>query len=85
MLQCARVGDQDGLGKLLREERYKRRVNRRDEHGMTALHYAARYNQLGVARILVEDAQAGKQRGIVTFQVTIMFGLDFKSFCGDHF
>ncbi len=59
-MQFARTGEVDDLRQMLRQKRFRKEVNRLDDHGMAPLHYAARYNQLDVMRLLVERGKAGK-------------------------
>ena len=46
--EAAKKGDEEKLRALLKTVS----ANTRDEHGATALHFAAHYGQLGVARLL---------------------------------
>ncbi|XP_048765666.1 transient receptor potential cation channel subfamily A member 1 homolog isoform X3 [Ostrea edulis] len=52
--QCARNGDTRSMEILLRSitGNLKKKINMRDEEGVTALHYAARYNQYDIVKIL---------------------------------
>ncbi|XP_078341793.1 transient receptor potential cation channel subfamily A member 1 homolog isoform X1 [Crassostrea virginica] len=52
--QCARNGDTRSMEILLRSitGNVKKKINMRDEEGVTAMHYAARYNQYEIVRIL---------------------------------
>ncbi|KAL8579599.1 hypothetical protein ACOMHN_025552 [Nucella lapillus] len=55
--QCARDGDEHNMKILLRHlgSAVKRRINQLDEDELTPLHYAARYNFLGVVKLLVDS------------------------------
>lgn len=52
--QCARNGDTRSMDILLRSitGNVKKKINMRDEEGVTAMHYAARYNQYDIVKIL---------------------------------
>ncbi|KAI8752888.1 transient receptor potential cation channel subfamily A member 1 [Biomphalaria glabrata] len=61
--QCARDGDEANMRVLLKSMglNAKKKINQFDEDNITPLHYAARYNSLGVVKVLVEagaDVQA---------------------------
>ncbi|KAK3103049.1 hypothetical protein FSP39_016076 [Pinctada imbricata] len=55
--QSARNGDARSTEILVRNitSNKRKKVNQRDEEGVTPLHYAARYNHLAVVKILVEN------------------------------
>ena len=68
-LQCARNGDTRSMQILLGNmgSNVKKKINVQDEDDLTPLHYAARYNQLEVLKLLVEN-HAGKLFTISTLQ-----------------
>ena len=55
--QCARDGDEHMMSMLLRNmgSQAKKRINQLDEDDLSALHYAARCNFMGVVKLLVEN------------------------------
>ena len=55
--QCARNGDTRSMQILLGNmgSNVKKKINVQDEDDLTPLHYAARYNQLEVLKLLVEN------------------------------
>ena len=57
ILQSARNGDARSTEILIRnmQGNVKKKINFRDEEGVTPLHYAARYNHLNVVKILIEN------------------------------
>jgi len=57
ILQCARMGDVKSCKILLSHMggTVKKKINVRDEDNLTPLHYAARYNQLGVLKVLADN------------------------------
>ena len=57
VLQCARNGDTRSMQILLGNmgSNVKKKINVQDEDDLTPLHYAARYNQLEVLKLLVEN------------------------------
>lgn len=59
--QCARDGDEYNMKILLRHmgSNVKKKINQFDEDDLTPLHYAARYNFLGVVKLLVESGAGG--------------------------
>lgn len=57
--QCARDGNPDMMGRLLASSTYKsgnirKKINAKDDQGLSALHYAARYNHVPIVKLLVE-------------------------------
>ncbi|XP_070189214.1 transient receptor potential cation channel subfamily A member 1 homolog [Littorina saxatilis] len=63
--QCARDGDEYNMKILLRHlgSQVKKKINQYDEDDLTPLHYAARYNFLGVVKLLVESGADVNKRG----------------------
>ncbi|XP_076445109.1 uncharacterized protein LOC143283010 [Babylonia areolata] len=63
--QCARDGDEYNMKILLRHlgSTVKKKINQYDEDDLTPLHYAARYNFLGVVKLLVENGADVNKRG----------------------
>ncbi|KAL8599950.1 hypothetical protein ACOMHN_050252 [Nucella lapillus] len=63
--QCARDGDEYNMKILLRHlgVTVKKKINQYDEDDLTPLHYAARYNFLGVVKLLVESGADINKRG----------------------
>lgn len=61
ILQAARDGDVQVMQKILESitTKKKRKVNELDENNLAPLHYAARYNHLEIAKLLVAHG-AGK-------------------------
>ena len=57
VFQCARNGDTRSMQILLGNMggNVKKKINVQDEDNLTPLHYAARYNQLDVLKLLVEN------------------------------
>ncbi|KAL4233751.1 hypothetical protein ACF0H5_008431 [Mactra antiquata] len=55
--QCARMGDVKSAKILLSNMggNIKKKINMLDEDDLTSLHYAARYNQLNIVKLLVEN------------------------------
>ncbi|KAH3729943.1 hypothetical protein DPMN_055921 [Dreissena polymorpha] len=55
--QCARMGDVKSAKILLSNmgASVKKKINIRDEDNLTPLHYAARYNQLGMLKLLADS------------------------------
>ncbi len=67
-LQAARDGREDVVRHWLNrgpESGRKAAINKRDEHGFTALHYAARFNRVRVIQTLVQN-DAGELVWIVS-------------------
>ena len=44
---------------MLRDPGVLKRINDLNEDGMSALHYAARFNNYEIVKLLVEDGKAG--------------------------
>ena len=65
-MQAARDGMLDAVRSNLDDSRTQ--MNDVDDDGFTALHYAARYNRLGVVEVLVK-AGAGLSRSAVSISV----------------
>ncbi|XP_070189192.1 transient receptor potential cation channel subfamily A member 1 homolog isoform X2 [Littorina saxatilis] len=63
--QCARDGDEYNMKILVRHmgSNIKKKINQYDEDDLTPLHYAARYNFLGVVKLLVENGADVNRRG----------------------
>ena len=57
-LQYARTGDVRGLERLLADREVQSTVNQLDDNGLSALHYAARFNQFQAAKLLLEKGRA---------------------------
>ena len=58
-LQFARNNDVEGVNRMLSDSDVLRRVDELSEDGMSALHYAARFNHFHVVQLLVEYGKAG--------------------------
>ena len=58
-LQYARNNDVEGVKAMLRDPGVLKRINDLNEDGMSALHYAARFNNYEIVKLLVEDGKAG--------------------------
>ena len=53
-LQCARDGNPDNMRRLLEvTSNVKKKVNQHDDEGLSALHYAARYNHYPIVVMLI--------------------------------
>ena len=53
-LQCARDGNPDNMKRLLEvTSNVKKKVNQHDDEGLSALHYAARYNHYPIVVMLI--------------------------------
>ncbi|KAJ8026830.1 Transient receptor potential cation channel subfamily A member 1-like [Holothuria leucospilota] len=63
--QAARDGNVQAMVKLLNSitTRRKRRVNELDDNNLAPLHYAARYNHLEIAKLLVENGADVRRQG----------------------
>ena len=59
--QATRANLSDTLATLLTKPRFRRRVNKLDETGLSPLHYAARYNTVRCAKILIDKGKASEQ------------------------
>lgn len=81
--QCARNGDTRSMQILLGNMggNVKKKINVQDEDNLTPLHYAARYNQLDVLKLLVEnhaDIQAGDDEGLTPLHYASRFKREGK-------
>lgn len=61
-LQFCRDGNVEGLKKLTseKESKWRNRINRLDENGLSALHYAARFSRYNVLTLLVGKLKGGR-------------------------
>lgn len=81
--QCARNGDTRSMQILLGNmgSNIKKKINVQDEDDLTPLHYAARYNQLEVLKLLVENhaaIQARDEEGLTPLHYAARFKRESK-------